>query len=63
LLFEEPAEPEAPKDGKTSYFHPRERLRRMDGTLYYLVMLDTADSVLDDAKKDYDTFLQSLQAE
>jgi hypothetical protein len=35
----------------------------MEGTLYYLVMLDTEDSVLDDAKQDYDSLLKSLQAE
>lgn len=63
LLFEEPAGPKVPKDGKVSYFRPNERLRRMEGTLYYMVMLDTADSVLDDAKQDYDTLLKYLQAE
>ena len=63
LLFEEPAGPTPTKDGKVAYFHPSEHLHRLPGTLYYLVMLDTADSVLDDAKRDYDTLLKDLQAE
>jgi hypothetical protein len=63
LLFEEPGGPEAPKTGKVTYFHPRERLHRLDGTLYYVVMLDAADSVLDVAKQDYDTLLKYLQVE
>jgi hypothetical protein len=63
LLFEEPAGPPVPKDGKVTYFHPHERFHRLDGTLYYLVMLDTADSVLADAKQDYDRLLKYMQAE
>jgi tetratricopeptide (TPR) repeat protein len=63
LSFEEPAPPEPTQTGKVQYFRPNQRMRRLDGTLYYLVMLDTADSVLDDAKRDYDTLLKSLQAE
>jgi len=63
LLFEEPAGPEVPKDEKVHYFRPNERFHRIDGTLYYLVMLDTADSVLEDAKRDYDRLLKYLQAE
>jgi len=45
------------------YFHADERLRRMPGTLYYLVTLDTADSVLTQARDAYLTFLKSLQPE
>jgi tetratricopeptide (TPR) repeat protein len=63
LLFEEPAGPQVPKDGKVTYFHPNERFHRLDGTLYYMVMLDTADSVLGDAKQDYDRLLKYMQAE
>jgi hypothetical protein len=63
LLLEEPTAPESSQKASVSVFHPHEHLRRMDGTLYYLVMLDTADSVLDDAKKDYDTLITSLHAE
>jgi hypothetical protein len=63
LVFEEPAGPEAPKDSKVTYFRPNERIHRMEGTLYYMVLLDTADSVLDKAKQDYDTLLAHLQAE
>ena len=60
---EEPAGPEGAKDSKVTYFRPNERLRRMDGTLYYMVMLDSADSVLDEAKQDYDRLLEYLQPE
>jgi hypothetical protein len=63
LLFEEPAGPEAPKDGKVHYFRPNDRIHRLDGLLYYMVMLDTADSVLDEAKEDYDTLLEYLRPE
>ena len=63
LLFERPAGPEAPKDGKVSYFHPNERIHRLEGTLYYLVLLDTPDSVLNEAKKDYDELLSHLVVE
>jgi hypothetical protein len=63
LLFEEPAGPEAPKDGKVRYFRPSERIRRMEGKLYYMVMLDTADSVLNEAKQDYNILLKHLKAE
>ena len=63
LIFEQPFLPEVPKDGNVAAYHPREHLHRMEGTLYYLVMLDTADSVLDDARKDYEIFLKSMQVE
>lgn len=63
LMFERPFLPEVPKDSNVASYHPREHLHRMEGTLYYLVMLDTADSVLDDARKDYEIFLKSMQVE
>ena len=63
ILFEEPAGPEAPKDGKVRYFRPQDRICRLDGPLYYVVMLDTADSVLGEAKHDYDTLLEHLRSE
>lgn len=63
LIFEEPYLPEVPKDGRAVFYHPQERLYRMEGALYYLVMLDTADSVLDDARQDYEVFLKSMQVE
>jgi hypothetical protein len=64
LLFEQPAGPDLPKNNsKATYFHPNDRIQRLAGTLYYMVMLDTADSVLDEAKHDYDTLLEHLQPE
>lgn len=63
LLFEEPSGPPAPNDGKVTYYRPNERLHRLDGTLYYLVLLDTADSVLDKASQDYAQLLQYMVAE
>jgi hypothetical protein len=63
LIFEEPSSPDAPNDGKVHYFRPNERLHRMEGVLYYAVALDTADSVLGDARQDYDTLLKDMQAE
>jgi len=63
LLFEEPSGPPASKGGTVNYFHPKERFHRLDGTLYYLVMLDTADFVLDESRQDYDRLLKYMQAE
>jgi len=63
LLFERPSAPPTTEVGKTTYAHPTERIRRLDGPLYYLVLLDTADSVLTYAKIDFDTFLKSLHVE
>jgi hypothetical protein len=63
LLFEEPMALPDTKDGKVHYFHPNERLRRLEGPLYYLVMLDTASSVLQEAQREYGTFLKNMQVE
>jgi hypothetical protein len=63
LLFEQPAGPPVSKSKEPQYFHPTERMRRLDGTLYYLVGLDTADSVLEKAKKDYEAFLKGIEVE
>jgi hypothetical protein len=63
LLFEEPMGPPSAESGKVQYFHPVERIHRLDGTLYYLVGLDTASSVLDKAKADYESFLKTFQVE
>jgi hypothetical protein len=63
LLFEEPGAPPSGGAGKTTYTHPTERIRRLAGTLYYFVLLDTADSVLTEAKSDYETFLKSIHVE
>ena len=64
LLFEEPAYPfEHSNDGKVHFFRPGDHLTRFAGTLYYLVMVDTADSVLQNARQDYDTFLKNMVVE
>lgn len=63
LLFEEPSGPQPPKDGQAHVFHPGERLRRLEGTLYYLVGIDTASSVLSSATSEYETFLKNMKVE
>lgn len=64
LSFENPAPlPNTPKDSQVHAFHPEDRLQRFPGKLYYLVMLDTASSVLEKAKQDYESFLKNLQVE
>jgi len=63
LLFETPATPPASESGKMAYFRPVERLRRLEGTLYYLVALDSANSVLQKAKADFETFLKGVRVE
>lgn len=64
LLFERPSGPSAASDAeKTQFFRPVERLSRLDGTLYYFVALDTADSVAANALLDYTAFLKSIEVE
>lgn len=63
LLFEKPSAPPAPGKDKTTYSRPNDRIHRLDGTLYYLVLLDFADSVAKDAKADYEAFLKSMVVE
>jgi len=63
LVLEEPTVPRPPNAGRTTYFVAPQRLRRVEGTLYYLVLLDTADSVLKEATVDYETFLRNMRAE
>lgn len=62
LLFESP---EAPPSGGTQlkYYRPNTQLHRLPGTLYYLVLLDTARSVLTKAENDYESFLKRMQVE
>jgi hypothetical protein len=65
LIFEEPSGPPT-SDNKTSgvrYYHPLERRQRFSGTLFYVVVLDSADSVFSKAKQDYDSFLKSVKVE
>lgn len=63
LAFEQPMDLPKTEDGGLHYFHAEERLRRLPGTLYYLVMLDTADSVKAQAKEAYSAFLKSVRVE
>jgi hypothetical protein len=63
LLFEKPSAPLSSGAGQTKYSRPLDRIRRLEGTLYYLVLLDSADSVLKDAKADYESFLKSMIVE
>ena len=64
LLFEVPNSPK-PDNSKeqVQYFHPSEHLKRLDGKLYYFVLLDTASSVLDQANADFAKFLKALSVE
>jgi tetratricopeptide (TPR) repeat protein len=63
LTFEEPVNlPKTEGDG-THYFVANERIGRLPGTLYYLVMLDTAESVKASAQHAYSDFLKSLRVE
>jgi hypothetical protein len=62
--FEEPTPP--PRDQKTgdaAYFVSRPRLGRIPGTVYYLVVLDTADTVLEKAKADFEFVLKDFEVE
>jgi hypothetical protein len=63
IMFEEPVGPKAPSDGVLHNYAPVQHLKRLRGKLYYLVLLDSAESVLDDAKKDYESYLKSLRVE
>jgi hypothetical protein len=63
IPFEElMALPSIEKD-KTTYLRSPERLTRLEGTLYYLVLLDSASSVLEKAKSEYAEFLKGFTAE
>jgi hypothetical protein len=44
-------------------FHAGERFHRLAEPLYYLVGLDTADSILVPAKHDYEEFLKTLKVD
>jgi hypothetical protein len=63
LLFEQPDGPPVSESKEPQFFHPIERMRRLEGTLYYFVGLDTADSVLEKAKQDYEAFLKGIEVE
>ena len=63
VLFEEPVAIPGPNSQKPSYFHPEQRMGRLSGTLYYLVALDTASSVIEKADEAYENFLKQFQVE
>ncbi len=63
VMFEGPAGPKVPSDGVIHNFVPDQRIKRLKDKLYYLVLLDSADSVLDRAKMDYEFYLKSMQVE
>jgi hypothetical protein len=63
LLFESPEAPPSSGGTQLKYFRPTTQLHRLPGTLYYLVLLDTARSVLTRAENDYERFLKHMQVE
>lgn len=63
LLFEHPMSPPAGQSEQVAYYRPIELLQRLEGTLYYVILLDTADSVLEKAKADYEAFLKGIRVE
>jgi hypothetical protein len=63
LTFEEPENLPKTEGNGTHYFVADERIGRLPGTLYYLVMLDTAASVKASAQHAYSDFLKSLRVE
>jgi hypothetical protein len=63
LIFEEPIDLPKTEGSGAHYFHADERLHRLPGTLYYLVAVDTADSVLTQARDVYSSFLKSMRVE
>jgi hypothetical protein len=63
ILFEKPNPPPQSKAEGPTYFRPNPKLRRMSGVLFYLVVLDTPDSVLGDARDDLKSFLKTLEVE
>lgn len=61
LIFEEPRTPPVGKSGaQAQYFRPNPEQQRLAGTLYYLVLLDTAESVVNEASDNYIHLLKSL---
>jgi hypothetical protein len=62
LLFETPDEPPKGKSGdKVTYYHPIEKLHRLPGNLYSIVLLDSNDSIFGKAKGDFEYLLGSMQ--
>jgi hypothetical protein len=67
LIFEQPWSPPKPDDSKKSkgpvYYRPDAVFHRLPGKLYYLVILDSNESIFAPASKDYDFFLHSIRPE
>ena len=63
VLFEEPTRIAAPNDSKVHDYRLDDQLARFSGKLYYLVLLDTAASVLQPAEQAYLSFLKNMQVE
>jgi hypothetical protein len=63
LLFEAPVSPQPSKADEPQYFRPSQTLQRMPGKLYYLVTLDTASSIEQDAMKGFEFFMKNLVVE
>jgi hypothetical protein len=63
VQFEDPMALPASVSEKGSYFRPEQRMGRLNGTLYYLIALDTASSVMDKANAAYELFLNEFQVE
>jgi hypothetical protein len=60
LLFERPSEPPKGKPG-TTYYHPVERLHRLPGTLYSIVLLDCNAAIFEKAAADFSSLVRSIR--
>ena len=64
LVFEYPQSlPTSKSDTGPRFYRPRPVPQRIPGTLYYFAMLDTATSIEEPARKDFDYLLQHMLAE
>jgi len=64
LIYEHPVEAQMPTDAKGPVaFRPEPILRRMPGTLYYMVLLDSNAFIYAKAKSDFDFVVQSIVVE
>jgi hypothetical protein len=64
LIFEEPLALSASKSKKVKYYIPNTgRVGRLPGRLYYVIYLDSADSIFAQGNKDYVDFLKNLVVE
>ena len=60
LLFEKPDAP--PKDSSgDKVYHPIEKLHRLPGVLYTVVILDSNDSIFEKAAADFQYLVKSIQ--